>query len=115
MKINQIFLSINARNFDALSDWWARLIGRTWDNQPMPSCHEWQLTGDIVFQVLDNPDVDERMTVTLHVSDLDIEIARLASVDIAVPDPVKIEGFDTLRFAELKDPEGNTVGLLDGS
>ena len=54
-------------------------------------------------------------TVTMHVANLDAEIARLAKAGIAVPEPVKIEGFDTLRYAEFTDPEGNSVGLLDGS
>ena len=52
--------------------------------------------------------------MTLHVADLDAEIARLGAAGIAVPAPVKVDGFDTLRFSEFTDPEGNTVSLLDG-
>ena len=37
------------------------------------------------------------------------------NVEIDVPEPVKVEGFKTLRYAEFADPEGNQVGLLDGS
>jgi len=115
MNINHIFVSINARNFAAQSDWWAKLIGRSCDQKPMPSCHEWNLTDDVLFQVLDSAENHDRARVTLHVSDLDAEIARLKDAGIKVPKPVKVEGFATLRYAEFADPEGNTVGLLDGS
>lgn len=115
MKINHVFISINARDFSAQSDWWTRFIGRSWDQEPMPSCHEWNLADDVLFQVLDSEDNHGSTTVTLHVSNLDAEISRLKSVGIDVPEPVKVEGFETLRYAQLADPEGNTVGLLDGS
>ncbi|PVA11051.1 glyoxalase [Pelagivirga sediminicola] len=115
MKVNHVFISINAADFAAQSDWWARLIGRRRDRAPMPSCHEWDLTEHVLFQVLDSAEGRGRATVTMHVADLDAEIARLAKVGIDLPDPVKIEGFDTLRYAEFTDPEGNTVGLLDGA
>ncbi|MBT8417122.1 MAG: VOC family protein [Silicimonas sp.] len=115
MDVKHVFLSINANDFKAQSDWWKKLIGRHWDREPMPSCHEWDLTGDVYFQVLDSSDKHGRATVTLRVPDLDAEISRLADAGIKVPDPVKIDGFETLRFSEFSDPEGNTVGLLDGS
>ena len=115
MKINHVFISISAADFAAQSDWWTRLIGRRWDREPMPSCHEWDLTEHVLFQVLDSAEGRGHATVTMHVADLDAEIARLAKVGIDVPEPVKIEGFDTLRYAEFTDPERNTVGLLDGA
>lgn len=80
----------------------------------MPDCHEWDVAGTVRFQVLDNPRGD-CTTVTLRVADLPVERDRLEAVGIDVPEPAKVEGFDTLRFAKFEDPEGNTVGLLDGS
>ena len=114
MKINHIFVSINARDFSAQSDWWAMLIRRSWDQEPMPSCHEWNLTDDVLFQVLDSDKGFDKTRVTLHVPNLDAEIDRLQKADIDVPEPVKVEGFKSLRYVEFTDPEGNTVGLLDG-
>jgi predicted enzyme related to lactoylglutathione lyase len=115
VKINNVFLSINADDFSAQSEWWANLIGRNWDREPMPSCHEWSLTDDILFQVLDSSEGHGGATVTLHVHDLNAEINRLDEAGIEVPQPVKVEGFDTLRYSEFADPEGNTIGLLDGN
>lgn len=114
MRVIDVFISINAADFAAQSDWWSRLIGRHWDREPMPSCHEWDLVDNVLFQVLDSPDGHGGTTVTLRVADLDAESRRLESAGIDLPEPVRIEGFDTLRFAQFADPEGNTVGLLDG-
>lgn len=114
MKVDHVFVSIGAADFAAQSDWWRRLIGRHWDREPMPSCHEWSLTDDVLFQVLDSDEGRGGATVTLRVPDLDAEIARLKDAGIAVPEPVTVEGFETLRYAQFADPEGNAVGLLDG-
>ncbi|WPY96482.1 hypothetical protein T8T21_18450 (plasmid) [Limimaricola variabilis] len=114
MNVTAIHLSINAADFDAQSDWWKRLVGRHWDREPMPSCHEWDLRDGVLLQVLDSPKGAGRTTVTLHVPDLETESGRLAKLRIEVPQPVSIEGFETLRYAEISNPEGNQVGLLDG-
>ncbi len=113
MKVSNVFVSINAKDFPLQSQWWSNLIGRKWDREPMPSCHEWDLRDGVLFQVLDNPD-GKRATVTMRVEDIDKEITRLCETGIEVPEPTKIEGFDSLRYAEFSDPERNTVGLLDG-
>lgn len=114
MNVENVFISINAKNFEVLSGWWAKLLDRQWDRHPMPSCHEWDLSSCAVFQVLDNSQGVDDTTVTLRVVDLDTEITRLGTVGIEVPEPTKVDGFDTLRFTQFKDPEGNTVGLLEG-
>ena len=115
MQVDRIFVSVNARDFGAVSGWWVTLLDRRWDRTPMPSCHEWDLAGCVAFQVLDNDGKGAPTAVTLHVADLDAEIARLRKAGIDAPDPEPVEGFDTLRFVQFPDPEGNPVGLLDGA
>ncbi|WP_324752033.1 VOC family protein [Roseovarius sp. Pro17] len=114
MNIQDIFLSINARNFDAQTAWWTIFIGRAPDRKPMPSCQEWDLTPSVLFQVLDSPD-NGPTDVSLRIDDMDKEIARLRKVGVDVPDPQDVEGFDTLRWSAFTDPEGNKVNLLEGS
>lgn len=114
MQIENIFVSVNARDFDGLSQWYAKLLERAWDKQPNPSCHEWELTGSVLFQVLDNPDAAGRAVVTIRTNELDEHVDRLRGAGVELPDPVNVDGFDTLRFAQFADPEGNTVGLLEG-
>lgn len=114
MRIDAVFISINAEDFDAQTRWWETLLGRPFERRPMPSCHEWTLREGVIFQVLRNMDEVGKTAVTLHVDDLDREIERLRAAGVEAADPEKVEGFETLRFATWKDPEGNTVGLLDG-
>ncbi len=114
MKVNNIFLSINARDFDAQATWWTTLLGRGPARHPMPSCQEWDLAPSVLFQVLDAPD-GERTTVSLRIVKLNAEIERLLIAGIEVPEPAKVEGFDNLRWSAFTDPEGNQVNLLEGA
>lgn len=114
MKVDHVFLSLNAADFAAQTDWWAKLIGRRPDREPMPSCREWDLAPSVLFQVLDDPKAD-RTAVSLRIDNLDAEIARLREAGIEVPDPQEVEGFDSLRWAAFPDPEGNSVNLLEGA
>ncbi|MFO6448115.1 VOC family protein [Erythrobacter sp. NE805] len=113
MHVDTVFVSVNADDFGAQSRWWSLLLDRSWDQEPRPSCHEWKLSDSVLFQVLDNPP-GPRTTVTLRVADLDVELARLRAQGVSVADPSKVESFQTLRYVQFVDPEGNTVGLLDG-
>ena len=116
MKVDKVFVSVNARDFEAQMRWWAQLLARRWDREPMPSCREWDLAGGaVLFQVLDSPAGAGGTAVTLHVDHLDPVVKRLRDRGVVVPDPVKVEGFDNLRYCRFADPEGNEVGLLDGA
>lgn len=108
MKVKDIFLSINARDFDAQTAWWTTFICRDPDRHPMASCREWDLAPAVLFQVLDGPK-DARTTVSLRIEGMDVEIARLRKAGVDVPDPARVDGFDTLRWSAFTDPEGNKV------
>ncbi|MCQ0971240.1 hypothetical protein MLD63_12490 [Paracoccus sp. TK19116] len=114
MRIETVFINLNANDFNGLSGWWARLLDRHWDREPMPTCREWDLREGVLFQVLDNPGQTAPGTVTLRIANLDHRIAVLRDAGLTIPDPVAVEGFDTLRFCQFQDPEGNVVGLLEG-
>ena len=114
MKVKDIFLSVNARNFDAQTAWWTTFIGRDPDRHPMPSCREWDLAPAVLFQVLVAPE-DAHTAVSLRIEDMDGEIARLRKAAVDVPGPVSVDGFDTLRWSAFTDPEGNKVNLLEGT
>ena len=113
MDIGKVFLSINATDFSTQSEGWSRLLEREWDRQPRPSCHEWDLTDSVLFQVLDNA-VGGKIVVTVKVTEMDSQITRLRNLGLDVPEPTKVEGFNTLRYCRFHDPEGNEVGILEG-
>lgn len=115
MDVGKVFVSVNAADFAGLSEWWATLLERRWDREPMPSCHEWDLAGCALFQVLDSPDKAGQAVVTLHVGDLNAHVERLRSAGVDVPDPASVDGFDSLMLCQFADPEGNVVSLLEGA
>lgn len=115
MQIDKVFVSINARDFEGLSQWYRTLLGRGWDREPMPSCHEWDVAECVLFQVLDNGEQVGKATATFHITDLDHQVARLKDAGVDVPDATPVEGFAALRYCEFKDPEGNMIGLVEGS
>lgn len=41
------------------------------------------------------------------------EVLSLRGAGVDVPNPKQLEGFDTLPFVSLRDPDGNTIGLRD--
>lgn len=98
MQINKVFLSVNARDFSGLSEWWSKALERRWDREPMPNCREWDVAGSVLFQVLDNPKESGWTVITLHIADLDRHIERLRSIGVEVDDAVHVEGFETLRI-----------------
>ncbi len=115
MKVENVFVSVNAADFIGTSHCYARLLERTWDREPIPACLEWDLAGSVLFQVLDNPEGAGSATLILRIEDLDRKIEQLRVNEIDVPSPDPVEGFDTLRFCQFSDPEGITVGLLEGA
>jgi hypothetical protein len=114
MKIDKVFVSVHAKDFDALSRWWTTLLERKWDHEPMPTCHEWDIAGCALFQVLDSSESIGKTTVTLRVLNLNAHVERLRREGVTVPAPIKIEGFENLWFCRFQDPEGNNVGLVEG-
>lgn len=113
MKVETVFLSINARNFAAQTAWWSTFLGREHDRTPMPSCHEWDLSPGVLFQVLDNEN-GPHCEISLRLDGLNGELERLFKAGIEVPEPQPVEGFDSLVWSAFKDPEGNPVNLLSG-
>ena len=66
MNVDTIFLSINAANHAAQTEWWTKLLGRPFDRSPVPSCREWDLREGVLFQVLDNPGDRTRVAVSMR-------------------------------------------------
>lgn len=115
MNVANVFISIGVADHPASCAWWSTLIGRGPDRRPMPSCCEWDLTGSVLLQVLDNPKQGAVDTISLRLDDLDAEITRLRREGLSIDEREKVPGFDTLRIATIADPDGNTINLLGGA
>jgi predicted enzyme related to lactoylglutathione lyase len=114
MNIDHIYVTIMAGSHANQIDWWTRALGRTFDRVPVPSCREWDLSSSVIFQVIEGASESGKTEVALHVYDVDKERGRLAASGIQLEEPQLVPGFSALRWAQVKDPEGNRLSLLSG-
>ena len=87
------------------------VIGRVPDLRPQPDQCEWRLYGDpeVALRISTRPEAAGQGTLSLGVTDLAVERARLAPHWADLPDLATKPGVITLlRFA---DPDGNAVTL----
>lgn len=114
MNPETIFITRYVASHAASLDWYERILGRPADHRPVPSCREWRLGDRVLFQVIEQPERRGETSVAFGVADVEDEATRLQGAGIDVGDPVPVEGFTTLRYVEICDPEGVPLGLLDG-
>lgn len=114
MNLETIFITRYVASYATSLDWYERVLGRPADDRPMPNCREWRLGDRVLLQVIEQPERQGDSSVTFRVTDVDAEATRLQDAGIAVGDPLPVEGFATLRYTEIFDPEGVPLGLLDG-
>lgn len=113
MNPDTIFITRYVTSHDATVGWYEKLLGRPSDDRPMPSCHEWRLGDQVLFQVIEDPKRAGETSTAFRVADLDAEVSRLQG-DFEFSDPFRVGDFSTLRYSEARDPEGVPMGVLDG-
>ena len=99
-------------DLDRATDWYS-----TFGIDAGPRYGAWQgmeLSGDVVFALHEGERSDGPSTgaVAFRVSDLDAEIARLASQGVTPADE-EITDTGLARFITFRDPDGNDVQLLE--
>ncbi|MCP1167319.1 VOC family protein [Limimaricola litoreus] len=110
MALLKIFAQLNCRDTKSSADWYQKLFGRRSDVDPMDGLKEWHHGPDAGFQLVSNSDQAGHGSMTLIVSDLASEHERLVKAGLSVGEIVV---GDFASFAQLKDPDGNTVVLAE--
>lgn len=110
MAIRKIYAQLNCIDIESSADWYRRLFGRANDVDPMDGLKEWHHGKDAGFQLVSNPDGAGHGSMTLIVSDLAGEHERLVEAGLEVGG---IEVGDVASFAQMSDPDGNTVVLAE--
>ena len=90
--------------------WYARLLGRPADRNPMDGLAEWQVTGSGAIQLIHDPDRAGNSLLTLAMDDLEAYVAALSERGLA---PGEINTGMVSRFASITDPKGNTTTLVE--
>jgi len=107
MSITEAFAGVAAADFEALRDWYARLLGRAPDMYPHDREACWQLTDGGWLYVVEDRERAGGSLLTLLVDDLDAEVGAIAGRGIEVDTTETYPG--KARKANFIDPEGNRV------
>ncbi|MEV0673732.1 VOC family protein [Mycobacterium sp. NPDC050441] len=96
--------------FEAAKHWYARLLDREPDLEPVPGVAEWQLTATAWLQVVTDPVGAGRTAVRFGIDDLEATVARLRGDGVTVGEPQVIA--DMVAVIDVADPDGNEVSFV---
>ncbi|MEA2479770.1 MAG: hypothetical protein QOJ07_1692 [Thermoleophilaceae bacterium] len=111
MAITEFFAGIAATDYEALRDWYERLLGRPPDFLPHDTEAVWQIAESGWLYVVADPDRAGSALITILVDDLDTQVSELAARGLTAGSPEAVAG--AVRKAEIVDPEGNKVTFAE--
>ena len=106
--IQKVYGQLNCVDLSVSEAWFERLFGRAPDATPMAGLAEWHHRGAAGLQLFENSEHAGHGTLTLIVSDLRAEHARLKR---AALNPSPIEPATTTSLVRMNDPDGNLIVL----
>jgi predicted enzyme related to lactoylglutathione lyase len=110
MEATHVFTGLPVCDYDAALSWYGQLFERPPDRLPRPREAVWQLTGSSLVYVVEDRARAGRSLVTIAVSSLDDQLAKLAGRGIHVHMETLANG---VRKAAVSDPDGNTISLFE--
>jgi glyoxylase I family protein len=112
MDAQVLFAGVAVLDLDAANAWYERLFDRPADIVPNDEEAMWRVTAEAgwLYLVIDRERAG-RSLVAISVSDLDRVLVVLRSRGIE-PETVEQVGHDA-RKATLRDPDGNTIALIE--
>ena len=111
MKTTNTLTTLYVQDLERALPWYHSLFARAFDQAPMPSCREWNTSPGATVQVIANPERAGSCAVALVIQDLEPTLAQLRAQRIEPESLKEIPGF--IRYAILRDPDGNEVTLVE--
>lgn len=108
MALTAIFAQLSCSKLEESIGWFTLLFGRDPDARPMAGLAEWHEGKGAGFQLFEAADHAGHGTLTLIVSDLARDRARLAEAGLK---PGQIEAADYTSICRMRDPDDNLVVL----
>lgn len=108
MALDKIYAHLSCSDLDRSINWFEKLFGRGPDVRPMDGLAEWRHRNSAGFQLFEEPANAGHGTLTLIVTGLRDEHARLVDGGLG---PGDVELADTASLVRLSDPDGNLVVL----
>ncbi|BBZ79162.1 glyoxalase [Mycolicibacterium anyangense] len=110
MSIEHVLAVVPVRDIHRSAQWYAQLLGRPADNNPMPTLVEWQARPGAWVQVFSDPARAGSGLLNFAVDDLDSHLVELRDRGLQPGDV--IEADKGVRLSKLTDPDGNEVTVI---
>lgn len=109
MSIINAIASVAVRDLNAAIKWYEKLLRKS-PTQPMPEVAEWSFERGGWLQVYQLPERAGSGSLTLAVSNLEEEVARLTNLNIDTSQRTSSARVKTLM---ITDPDGNHIALAE--
>lgn len=113
MTITSVLAVVVVTDAQAAHPWYEQVLGQPADLTPMPSLAEWRLADGGWLQVVSDAGQPGASMLTLEVDDLDRTMAELRARGIDISEMALGDRADSLRLAQLTDPDGNLVTFAE--
>jgi len=110
MPIMNALASIAVNDLDSAVKWYEKLLGKPPDSRPMPEVAEWKFERGGWLQVYKLPERAGSGSVTLAVTDIDEEVAKLTPLGV---DTGKRSSGDKVKTLMITDPDGNHIAFAE--
>lgn len=108
MSIDNALASVAVRDLSSATGWYAKLLGRPADSQPMPEVAEWKFKRGGWLQVYQQPERAGAGSCTLAVSDIAEVISRAQALGI---DTSRTSDGPKVKTLMISDPDGNHIAF----
>lgn len=115
MGATSVTVGIPVSDIEAASAWYARVLGKPHDIEPVPGIREFEVAGTWV-QLCEGRPADGNWTLRIGTADLSAERHRLQRLGIELGETSSVPG--VISFFDFRDPDGNRLScyqVLDGS
>ena len=110
MSIKNALASIAVRDLTAAVQWYQQVLGKPPDSRPMPEVAEWKFERGGWLQVYRLPERAGGGSVTLAVTGIDEQAARLKALGI---DTGQRSSSDKVKTLMIADPDGNHIAFAE--
>ena len=111
VEINTVLAAVAVTDVETAVTWYETFLGQPPTPRPMPILAEWHVEAGHL-QLVQDPERAGTSLLTLDVNRLDQVAVEVADAEL-VAEPLDITHGDTVRFAQILDPDGNTITLVE--
>ncbi|MEV0619001.1 VOC family protein [Nonomuraea sp. NPDC050404] len=111
MSFTHVLAVAPVNDLQSALDWYERLLGRPADTRPMAGLADWHVSPSGWVQVFQSPEHAGAGLLNLVVDDLETARSDLAGRGVMVGEIQPAS--QNVRFAEVHDPDGNRITLIE--